>query len=123
VAIAFDAQELRFDYEGISALCGLSLRIEAGERVALLGANGSGKSTLLRVLDGLYFAKSGVLNFDGGILSSERLKDEKFFLNFRRRVALVFQNLMCHFFILQFLTKSPTARCNCNGTARNWSHV
>jgi cobalt/nickel transport system ATP-binding protein len=92
VAIAFEAQDLRFDYEGISALRGLSLRIEAGERVALLGANGSGKSTLLRVLDGLYFPKSGVLHFDGGILNSERLKDEKFFIDFRRRVALVFQN-------------------------------
>jgi len=92
VAIAFEAQELQFYYEGIAALRGLSLRIEVGERVALLGANGSGKSTLLRVLDGLYFPKSGVLQFDGATLTSERLKDDEFFLNFRRRVALVFQN-------------------------------
>lgn len=90
--IAFDAQNLQFDYEGIAALRGLSLRVEAGERVVLLGANGSGKSTLLRVLNGLYFPKSGVLHFDGVALTAERLRDENFVLTFRRRVALVFQN-------------------------------
>jgi len=92
VSMAFEAQDLYFDYEGIAALRGLSLGVDAGERVVLLGANGSGKSTLLRVLNGLYFPKRGLLRFDGMPLTADRLRDEQFALSFRRRVALVFQN-------------------------------
>ena len=70
----------------------VSLAIPAGKRVALLGANGSGKSTLLRLLDGLYFPDSGAISFHGQPLASERLEDDRFAFDFRRRVGLVFQN-------------------------------
>jgi cobalt/nickel transport system ATP-binding protein len=92
MATLFELREVSFDYEGIPALCQLSLEIAAGERVALLGANGSGKSTLLRILDGLYAATQGSVGFDGELLTPERLQDDRFALPFRRRVGLVFQN-------------------------------
>ncbi len=89
---AFELQDVHFDYEGIPAIRGLSLHVDRGERVALLGANGSGKSTLLRIVDALYFSSAGSVLFEGEPLSPQRFQDEAFSLAFRRRVALVFQN-------------------------------
>lgn len=90
--LEFEAEDVRFDYQQVAALQGLSLRVRAGERIALLGANGSGKSTLLRLLDGLQFASHGTLRFRGAALTEAALEDEAFALGFRRRVGLVFQN-------------------------------
>jgi cobalt/nickel transport system ATP-binding protein len=87
---AFELDRVSFNYEGIQALHDLSLSIEHGERVALVGANGSGKSTLLRILDALYFPSAGSVRFDGDPLTAENLRCDGF--EFRRRVALVLQN-------------------------------
>lgn len=51
----------------IKALEGINLRIEEGERVALLGHNGAGKSTLLRVLSGVYAPTRGDIKIDGNV--------------------------------------------------------
>ncbi len=88
----FEVQDISFSYESIPAIRGLTLRVEEGDRIALLGANGSGKSTLLRILDALYFPSAGSVAFKGDVLTQERFQQDEFFLNFRRRVALVFQN-------------------------------
>jgi len=88
----FGLRDVSFDYDGIGALRGLTLDIAKGERLVLLGANGSGKSTLLRLLDGLCFPSGGTINFDGQLLTADRLQDDAYALPFRRRVALVFQN-------------------------------
>jgi cobalt/nickel transport system ATP-binding protein len=88
----FDVQRASFDYEGIVALRDITLRVEGGQRVALVGANGSGKSTLLRLLDGLCFPSSGSIAVFGKAITPSTLQDDEFAFEFRKRVALVFQN-------------------------------
>ena len=65
-------------------LAGVSLRVEAGETVALLGASGSGKSTLLKIVAGLDAPERGSVWFDGQDITA--LAPE------RRGFALMFQD-------------------------------
>ncbi len=88
----FDLADVRYAYRDTPALNGVSLTIEAGRRLALLGANGSGKSTLLRLLDGLYFPGGGTVTAFGAPLTAQSLADQAQAFAFRRRVGYVFQN-------------------------------
>jgi len=51
-------------YGAVHALKGVSIRVEAGEIVTLIGANGAGKTTLLRTISGLVPARSGKIVFE-----------------------------------------------------------
>jgi branched-chain amino acid transport system ATP-binding protein len=55
-------------YGRITALAGISLRVEDGEIVALIGANGAGKTTTLRAISGLIRPAAGRVVFDGNDL-------------------------------------------------------
>ncbi len=58
-------------YHGdLQAVFGVSLRVDAGEALALIGANGAGKSTLLRAITGLTPARRGSLRFEGQDLAA-----------------------------------------------------
>src|SRR5215467_185470 len=89
---AFELEDVSYRYDGVTALDGLSLTVGKGERIAVLGANGSGKSTLLRLLDALHFPGSGVVRAFGEQLTQDRLTEDAFSMDFRRRVGFVFQN-------------------------------
>lgn len=65
-------QDVHVSYGAIKALKGVSLQVEKGEIVALLGANGAGKTTTLRAISQVVQPTSGQLHFDGRDLN--RLK-------------------------------------------------
>ncbi|HXE23556.1 MAG TPA: sugar ABC transporter ATP-binding protein, partial [Roseiarcus sp.] len=52
-------------FQGVKALSGASLEVEAGEIMALVGQNGAGKSTLIKVLTGAYRRDAGAIEFAG----------------------------------------------------------
>ena len=58
-------------YGDFQALFGLTIRVEAGETVALIGANGAGKSTFLKCLVGLLDEKRGEIRFAGQPIDRE----------------------------------------------------
>ena len=58
-------QDLHVNYGAVHALNGVSLTVQDGEIVSLIGANGAGKTTTLRTITGLERAASGSITFDG----------------------------------------------------------
>jgi branched-chain amino acid transport system ATP-binding protein len=58
-------------YGNIHALKGVSLEINEGEIVTLIGANGAGKSTLLKTISGLLKPKKGEVSFEGGSIAGK----------------------------------------------------
>ena len=74
----------------VSALAGISLNVERGQFLAVMGASGSGKSTLLHLMAGLTTADTGRVMIDGTDLG--QLNDYKLTLFRRRQIGLVFQS-------------------------------
>ncbi len=62
-------------YGAIHALKGISVEVNEGEIVSLIGANGAGKSTILRTISGLLRAKTGEIFFEGQSISAMPAED------------------------------------------------
>lgn len=82
-----EIKDLVFSYDGkVNALDGVSLSIQKGDYVSIIGHNGSGKSTLAKLLIGLMEVTSGEIIIENQTLSLENVYD------IRRKLAIVFQN-------------------------------
>ena len=91
--LIYELNDVHFSYLGkFPALCGITIKIRPGEKIAIIGANGSGKSTLLHILDGLIFPSQGVVKAFGKELNEDIFRNEHFSKSFRKRTGLVFQN-------------------------------
>ena len=74
----------------VRALDGVTLSLEQGEFMALLGTSGSGKSTLLNLIAGLDHASAGTLTFAGQDLA--QMSREELSVHRRRNVGIIFQS-------------------------------
>lgn len=61
----FEVKDLRVNYGGAQILKGISIEVERGEIVTLIGSNGAGKTTALRTISGLKKPLTGEIFFDG----------------------------------------------------------
>lgn len=89
----FALRNVSFSYpENIPALSNVNLTVNAGERVAVIGANGTGKSTLLMLLDALMFASKGEIQAFGSPVTERSMREAQTQRDFRKKVGFVFQN-------------------------------
>ncbi|WP_242271934.1 ABC transporter ATP-binding protein [Bacillus cereus group sp. BfR-BA-01310] len=86
----FEMNNLSFRYKNAKqdVIDGLSISIEKGEIVGILGKSGSGKSTLLRLIAGLEYPSSGSIE----IKNKTIVDDEHFLVPEKREVGMVFQD-------------------------------
>ena len=84
------ADQVTFTYPGSdrAAVRDASVRLEAGEVVALVGENGSGKTTLAKLLAGLYEPDAGAVRWDGSDIREWSLA------SIRSRIAVIFQDFV-----------------------------
>jgi polar amino acid transport system ATP-binding protein len=88
-----------------TVLNGVSLSIETGEIIAVIGRSGSGKSTMLRCINGLEPIQGGTVAFDGTVVNDPKTDLRKL----RQHVGIVFQsfNLFPHLSVEKNITLAP----------------
>jgi polar amino acid transport system ATP-binding protein len=98
-------EDIHKSYGSLEVLKGVSLSVEAGQVVAIIGRSGSGKSTLLRCINGLETFQSGKIEVAGHGMT----QDPKKLRELRKDVGIVFQsyNLFPHLTVGQNIMLSP----------------
>jgi energy-coupling factor transport system ATP-binding protein len=92
-----EVRNLKYRYESendgaaVTALDDVSLTIDRGEYIAVLGHNGSGKSTLAKLLNLILIPSDGEIEIDGKTVTAKGLEDDEVF-EIRRKIGMVFQN-------------------------------
>ncbi|HYZ91426.1 MAG TPA: amino acid ABC transporter ATP-binding protein [Actinomycetota bacterium] len=101
-----DYRDVHKSFDDVEVLRGVSLTVEAGDVVVLIGPSGSGKSTLLRCGNGLEDIDSGDIVFDGrSVPAAGRAIPQ-----LRAEIGMVFQqfNLFPHLSVVRNITLGPT---------------
>ena len=108
MTVAIRATDLVKSYsQGVRALDGVTLEVNSGEVLVVMGPSGSGKSTLIRTFNGLESLDGGALDVLGVRLDATHA--ERQVREIRKRVGMVFQqfNLFPHLSILDNITLAP----------------
>ena len=108
MTVAIRATDLVKSYpQGVRALDGVTLEVNSGEVLVVMGPSGSGKSTLIRTFNGLETLDGGALDVLGVPLDATH--GERQVRAIRKRVGMVFQqfNLFPHLSILDNITLAP----------------
>ncbi len=109
-----EVNNVRKSFDGLEVLKDISLSVEDGEIISIIGSSGSGKSTLLRCINRLETIDSGTITLDGQcMVRTEADKvvyaEQEVLKEIRMKTGLVFQSfhLFPHFNVMRNITEAP----------------
>lgn len=107
-------KNLKKQFGDLQVLKDISLSVENGEIISIIGSSGSGKSTLLRLINRLETINEGTIVIDNDVMVTTKngkveYADQKTLKSIRMKTGLVFQNfnLFPHFTVLRNITEAP----------------
>src|SRR6476619_6126850 len=122
------AEQVCKNFGALEVLKGITLDVEKGQVLVMVGPSGSGKSTFLRCINHLENVDAGQLYVDGELVGYRRQGDKLYELREREvarkraEIGMVFQrfNLFPHLTALQNIVEAPV---RVKGMSRNWANA